>query len=138
MIAPWPLVWLGLAGVAATGAALAARSVALVSLRPWLGRSSVNSVVAAVQRPSVISCVLIGLYVANEVALDQSLLSVRWHDRGTTLLEAALVASVTFVLGAVSGQAVARASERLAVGGGVTGLAQTSTRVAVFVVGLLV
>jgi small-conductance mechanosensitive channel len=138
MTAQWPPVWITLAGAAATAAAVVARAALLVGLRPWRERGAVSEAVAAVRRPSLFWCALVGLYVANDVAIDLSLVSVRWHDHVTVLIEAALVASVTMALGAVSGQAVARASERIAVGGGVTGLARTTARVTVFVVGLLV
>ena len=134
----WRFFWPVLAMLATTGAALTARAVMLASLRRLPEGGPVTSMVASIRGPSRVWCALAGLYAGNEVALDLSLVSAHWHDRVTTLLELAAMVSVTIVLASIAGQAVARVSERSAVGGGVTGLAQTTTRATVLAVGLLV
>jgi small-conductance mechanosensitive channel len=82
--------------------------------------------------------VVAGLYVANEVARDASLLPTRWHERLGLLLEIAVILSVTITLAGLAGRAISQVSDRQALGGTVTGLAHTTTRVAVIVVGVLV
>jgi small-conductance mechanosensitive channel len=134
----WLLFWPALAFVLATVAAFALRTVALVSLRRWPSVSPVTAVTNAIRGPSLLWCVALGLYAANDVALGQSVLPAQWHARVAMLLHAIMVVSVTMVLASITGQAVARVSERNALGGGVTGLAQTTARVVVVVVGMLV
>ena len=134
----WLPVLVALAFAAVAGAALAARAALLVSLGRWPSDGPVSRLIIAIRGPSLFWCALLGLHAASDVALDLSLLPAHWHDRVTMLVEAAWVASATILLAAISGQAVARLSERTRLGGGGTGLAQTTTRVAVLVVGLLV
>jgi hypothetical protein len=83
-------------------------------------------------------CVVLGLYVANEVARDAALMPARWHERLGLLLEVGVILSVTITLAGLSGRAIRQVSERQALGGTVTGLAHTTTRVTVCVVGVLV
>jgi small-conductance mechanosensitive channel len=82
--------------------------------------------------------VVLGLYVANEVARDASLMPARWHERLGLLLEVGVILSVTITLAGLTGRAIRQVSERQALGGTVTGLAHTTTRVTVCVVGVLV
>jgi small-conductance mechanosensitive channel len=135
MMGVWPLGSVMLAFVAATAAAFVLRAGVLLSLRRW-PRSELLA--DAIRGPSALWCLAIGLYVANEVAADVAFLSERWHARAGMLLQALVVVSVTLVAAGVAGHAVARVSERTALGGGVTGLARTTSRMVVLVVGLLV
>jgi small-conductance mechanosensitive channel len=136
MIGILPSFWPVLAFVATTAAALAARAGLLVGLRRWPNQGSL--VAALIRGPSALWCLALGLYVANDVALDLLLLPAHWHERAGKLLGAVVVLSVTVVLANVAAHAVAHVGERHALGVGVTGLAQTTSRVVVFVVGLLV
>lgn len=88
MSVPWPLFWPVLTFVLATLIALALRGAALTGLRwrapapnPW------TSIADAIRVQSLLWCVVAGLYVANEVARDASLLPTRWHERLRLLLE---------------------------------------------------
>jgi len=134
----WPLFWPALAFVVATAVALGLRAALLVGLRRWPRAESVAAFTAALRGPSALWCVAIGLYVANEVATDAALLPDHWHARIGVLLEALIVLSVTVMVAQITSRMVAGFGERTAVGGGVTGLAQTTARVMVFILGLLI
>ncbi len=88
--------------------------------------------------PSILWCCAFGLYVASEVATDTARLPAHWHDRLGMVFQVLVVLSITVMLASLSARLVAGLGERSAIGGGVTGLAQTTTRVTVLVVGLLV
>ena len=134
----WPFMWPALALVAAGIVALAARALLLTSIRRWPVSGPLSGLIASVRGPSLVWCAIAAIYAGNEVALDTSVVSARWHDRVTTVLVAAAVISVTMVLASVAAEAIAHLSERSALGVGVTGLAQTTSRAAVLAVGLLV
>ena len=135
----WQLLWPALALVVATLIALVLRGVSLAALRRWTAApSSWTSVVEAIRTPSLLWCAVAGFYVANEVARDASLLPTRWHERLGLLLEIAVILSVTITLAGLAGRAISQVSDRQALGGTVTGLAHTATRVAVLIVGVLV
>ncbi len=69
MSVPWPLFWPALTFVLATLIALALRGVALTGLRRWApAPSSWTSIADAIRVQSLLWCVVLGLYVANEVA----------------------------------------------------------------------
>jgi len=135
----WQLGWTAGAFATATLIALALRRLILTGLPRWAPTSEVLSAGAkAFRGPSLWWCVVVGLYVANGVAEDFSLLPTRWHHQLGTALNIALVLSVTVTLAGLAGNLVARAVERNMAGVAVTGLAQTGSRIAVLVVGLLV
>jgi len=139
MSVPWPLFWPVLTFVLATLIALALRGAALTGLRWWAPAPNPwTSIADAIRVQSLLWCVVAGLYVANEVARDASLLPTRWHERVGLLLEIAVILSVTITLAGLAGRAISQVSDRQALGGTVTGLAHTATRVAVTVVGVLV
>jgi small-conductance mechanosensitive channel len=139
MTVPWQLLWPACTFVAATAIALAFRRVALSGFRRCApAASSWNPLLEAVRAPSLLWCAVLGFYVTNEVAREAALLPARWHERLGLLLEVAVILSVTTTLAGLSGKAVARVSEGQALAGAVTGLAQTTTRVAVLIVGGLV
>jgi len=134
----WPLFWPAITFLIATLIALAIRGALLGSLRRWPPGDSIALMTSAVRGPSFLWCVALGLYVANEVAVDAQLLPAHWHARIAVVLEALIVLSITVMLAGLSGRLMAGLSERSALGAGVTGLAQTTSRVLVFVLGFLV
>jgi small-conductance mechanosensitive channel len=134
----WALFWPALALVAATAAAFTVRAVMFRSLRRWSRSESAASFTAALRRPSVLWCVAFGLYVAAEVAADGRLLPAHWHARIAMLLQALVVLSITVMLAGVAGRMVTGLGDKTALGGSVTGLARTTARVIVFIVGLLI
>lgn len=139
MIAPWPLIWVGGAFVAAILAALALRRIILAGFDRWTPRSELLSAGAdTIRGPSLWWCAVLGLYVANEVAEEFSLLSARWYGQLRMLLQVAVILSTTITLAGLAGRLTGRAAERRALGGAVTGLAQTTSRATVLIVGLLV
>lgn len=133
----WPAVWPGLAFVVATTVALALRAAILVGFRRW-PRPGSHVVRGATRGPSLLWCITLGLYAANEVALDATALPARWYTWIEMLLEAVLVLSMTVVLASMAGRAVARVSERAGLSADATRLATMTARVGLLVVGLLV
>jgi len=139
MSPPWSIFWVTLAVVGAAAIALSLRGAILRSLRRWAPASSPwHAFGESIRVPSVLWCVALALYASNEAAFEASLLPARWHERLGLLLELAVILSLTITLAGLSGAAVARASERRLLGGPVTGLAHTTTRVTVLIVGGLV
>lgn len=129
------LGWPGLAFVLVSAAALAFRHAIFVGFRRWTGRSTRDSIfLRAVRLPSILWCLVLGLFVAIEIAELPRNLSAPVH----LLLEVAIILSVTFTVAGVLGSLVTAASQRRAVGGPVTGLAHTAVRVLVLLVGGLV
>src|SRR5439155_20761764 len=92
---------------------------------------AVSATVGALRGPSLWWCVVVGLYVANEIAEDYALLPQRWHRLLVAGVNIAFVLSVTVTLAGLAGSLVSRAAERHLIGGAVTGLAQTVSRVVV-------
>ena len=131
----WPFVWPAVTFLAITVAAFLVRAVALHGLKRWTppaeGGSSVLDVIRV---PSIFWCFVPGIAVAMEFAhLPPP------FDRVLRLaLVAAIIVSVTVTLAHAVGVAIARAGDRRAMSGAVTGLAQTSARGAVFIIGALV
>ncbi len=135
----WPLLSAVGAFVVTALVALALRWIVLASLHRWVPMPELLSACAAALRgPSLWWCVVLGLYVANQVAEDVALLPVRWHRQLAMVLHVAVILSVTIMLAGLAGRVTARAVQRQLLGGTVTGLAQTTSRVGVLVVGLLV
>jgi small-conductance mechanosensitive channel len=133
------LFWPGLAFLAGIAGALVVRAISLAGLERWTSRSSTTwALGTAIRTPSFLWCAVFGLYVASEVALEASHLPPRLHAQVALVLEAAVVLSVTVTLAGLVGVLVGRASERQVPGGVVTGLAQTTARVIVIIVGLLI
>jgi small-conductance mechanosensitive channel len=131
----WPFVWPAVTFVAVALAAFLAREIALRALRRWTSPLEGESPVLEIIRvPSLLWCVVAGLAAAMEIA--------HLPERTAHILKLALIAaiilSVTVTIANAVGVAIARAGARRALGGPVTGLAQTSARGAVFVIGALV
>lgn len=135
MLAMWQLFWPIVAFALVSATALIFRAALFAGFRRWTGRSRADSVfLQSVRLPSVLWCLVLGLFVAIEVAEMPRRLSVQLH----TVLEAAVILSVTITVAGVLASLVAAAGERRALAGGVTGLAQTTVRLVILVVGGLV
>lgn len=105
MNAPWPLIWTGASFGAATLVALTLRRVTPAPLPRWTQRSPLLTAgAAAMAGPSLWWCWVLGLYVANEVAQELSLLPDRWHGHLMTLA-------------GLTGRLTGRAVEQRALGG---------------------
>src|SRR3989442_10562705 len=118
----WQLGWTAGAFATATLIALALRRPILTGLPRWAPTSEVLSAGAkAFRGPSLWWCVVVGLYVANGVGEDFSLLPTRWHHQLGTALNIALVLSVTVTLAGLAGNLVPRPVARNMLGSGVTG-----------------
>jgi small-conductance mechanosensitive channel len=131
----WALLWPGVAFLVVLAAALAFRAALFAGFRHWSGRSTRESLfLQSIGVPSVLWCIVLALFVAIELA-D---LPRRLASQVQAVLEAAIILSVTITLAGVLASLVASASERRALGVGVTGLAQTSVRLVVLIIGGLV
>ena len=129
------LFWPATVSVAVVFVALIFRHALFVGFRRWTGHTNDNSLfLQAVRVPSMLWCVVLGLFVAIEM-VD---LPPRLGPQIQRVLEAAIIMSVTITVAGVLGSLVAAASERHAIGVGVTGLARTSVRMTVLIVGTLV
>jgi small-conductance mechanosensitive channel len=125
----WPTTAFGATLIAALGF----RWLALSMLARWAEPDPDRvAFVGALRLPSLLWCVVLALYIAAETANLPPWLPPHIG----TLLQAAVVISLTVTLANLSGSLVTRYGERL--GGMVTGLAQTSARLAVVIIGLLV
>ncbi len=132
----WHLFWPIVAFVFVTLAALALRALLLTPLRRWVRSPTSVAVLDSVRMPSVLWATVLGLYVAIEVAGDVSNLPPRISTHLHNVLTAAIILSVTMTIAGIIGTVIGRAGDRL--GRAVTGLAQTSARGVILIVGLLV
>lgn len=136
MTVMWPLFWPAVACVFVVLAALILRAVLLTPLSRWV-RSPVSvAFLDAVRLPSVLWSIVLGLYVGIETASDVTNLPVKISNQFHVVLTAAIILSVTMTIAGIIGTVIGTAGERL--GGAVTGLAQTSARGVVLVIGMLV
>ena len=135
MLAMWEFFWPIVAFVLVTATALTFRAALFTGFQRWTGRARTDSVfLQAIRLPSMLWCLVLGLFVAIEVAEMPRRLSVQLH----AVLEAAIILSVTITVAGVLASLVAAAGERRALTGGVTGVAQTTVRLIILVVGGLV
>jgi len=131
----WQLFWPAIAFLLVLLAALAFRAALFAGFARWSGRSTRDShFLHAVRLPSVLWCIVLALFVAIELA-D---LPRRITSQLQTVLEVAIILSVTITLAGVLASLVTAAGERRALAVGVTGLAQTSVRLSVLIIGGLV
>jgi small-conductance mechanosensitive channel len=129
------LFWPGVALVMVTVAALLFRHALVVVFRRWTGHRTEDSLfLQAVRVPSILWCIVLGLFVALEMAELPPRLGAQIH----VVLEAAIILSITITVAGVLGSLVAAAGDRRALAVGVTGLFRTSVRLVVLVVGGLV
>jgi len=124
MHAMWSrLFWPAVALVMVSVAALLFRHALFVAVRRWSGhRTTEDSLfLRAIRVPSMLWCIVLGLFVAIEMAELPPRLAAPIH----AVLEAAIILSVTLTVAGVLGSLVAAASERRALAVGVTGLFRT-------------
>jgi small-conductance mechanosensitive channel len=130
----WRFLWPGIVHVGVTLLALALRAVALTMLDRWLSRERPSLIVAAVRLPSILWCLVLGFYVGIGVA-DFPLPLI---DKLNLTLLIAVLFSVTITVANLVSSVIVRASHQGSLHGQVSGLAQTSARISIFAVGLLV
>jgi small-conductance mechanosensitive channel len=131
----WPFFGPGVTFVGVSLAALIVRELALRALARTLRGADGSTPIADVLRmPSALWCLVAGL----AAAIDITPLDERFAHLLNRVLVAAVIVSVTVTLANVVGVAIVRAGARRSLGLPVTGLAQTSARVAVLIIGLLV
>jgi len=133
------LAWPTFAFVAATLLVLLLRTILLSLLRRWTGPpDGWGSLAQAIRLPSILWSVVVGLWVGNEVAGQTERLPLRVSQQISSLLEVAVILSVTITVSNLLTTLVQSASERRSLGRPITGLGQSVARGVVFIVGLLV
>jgi len=131
----WQLFWPGVAFVGVVLAGLVVRGLLITALERWTRRpDGIAALVDAVRLPSLLWCVVLGLYVGLEVA-D---LPRRLHHPLGLVLQGAIIVSVTITTAGVLGTLIGRASERQALGVALSGLGQAVVRAVVLVVGFVI
>ena len=116
------------------GATLAARGFLLRRFGRGLGLGAGDPIRTALRLPSLLWCLVVGLYAGLEVAT----LGPRLTARVELGLQALIIASVTLTGANVLSLLTVRFGERRTLGVGVTGLAQTAVRSGVLLVGGLI
>jgi small-conductance mechanosensitive channel len=130
----WPLFWPTVAFVGVSLVALLFRAALARGLRRWFGPANVKLFLGAIRLPSILWCLVLGLFVAISVVEMPPRLKEPLH----TLLQAAIILSVTFTVAGVLSSLAAAAGERRALGLGMTGLVRTAVRGAILAIGSLV
>ncbi len=130
----WPFVWPAITFVLVTLAALIVREIALHALRRWLRNSDGVLVVDVLRLPSLVWCLVPGIAAAIAVAE----LPPRPVHVLNRVFVAVIIFSVTITVANLAGMLIVRIGERRSLALAVTGLAQTSARATVLVVGGLV
>src|SRR5262245_191176 len=134
MLGMSPLLWPAIAFVAVSVIALLFRAAFTSALRRWRGPATVEVFLDTIRLPSILWCLVFGLFVALEMVELPRRMAAQLH----TILEAAVILSVTFTVASVLGSLAAAAGERNALGIAITGLVRTAVRGVVLLVGLLV
>lgn len=134
MAGMWQLFWPAVAFLGVSVGALVFRAALTQGLRRWLGPDTVAVFLRTIRLPSILWCFVLGLFVAIELVELPRRLAMQLQ----TLLEAAIIVSVTFTVAGVLGSLAAAAGERRALGIGVTGLVRAAVRGTILVIGLLV
>jgi small-conductance mechanosensitive channel len=130
----WPFVWPATLFLVVTLAALLVREIALRGLRRWLRDGDGAFVVEMVRVPSLVWCLVPGIAAAIAVAnLPPGTVFIL-----NRVFVAVIIFSVTITVANLAGVMIVRLGERRSLALAVTGLAQTSARVTVLVVGALV
>ena len=133
------LVWPALLFVAATAIALLVRALLLSGIRRWArAPNGWSSLAQAVRVPSVLWSIVLGLWIAIDVAGETEQLPRRLSQQFGLILEVAIILSVTLTVAGILSTLIQRASERQALGGPITGLGQSVVRGVVLSVGFLV
>jgi small-conductance mechanosensitive channel len=134
MAGMWQLFWPAVAFIAVSVTALLFRAALTQALRRWLGPTTVALFLRSIRLPSILWCFVLGLFAAIEMVE----LPPRLATQLQTLLQAAIIVSVTITVAGVLASLAAAAGERRAVGLGVTGLVRTAVRGTIWLIGLLV
>jgi len=133
------LVWPALLFVAATVIALLVRALLLSGIRRWArAPNGWSSLAQAVRVPSILWSIVLGLWIAIDVAGETEQLPRRLSQQFGLILEVAIILSVTLTVAGILSTLIQRASERQALGGPITGLGQAVARGVVLIVGFLV
>ncbi|MGH7344359.1 MAG: mechanosensitive ion channel family protein [Candidatus Rokuibacteriota bacterium] len=130
------LAWPAFAFVVATLIALLLRALLISLLRRWTNGWA--SFLQATRLPSVLWSIVLGLWTGNEVARQTESLPERLSQQVGTLLEVAVILSVTITVANALNTLVLGASEHRALARPITGLGQAVVRGVVFIIGLLV
>src|SRR5512134_1381260 len=130
----WPVFWPAVAFVGVSLVALLFRAALASGLRRWFGPANVKLFLGAIRLPSILWCLVLGLFVAISVVEMPPRLKEPLH----TLLQASIILSVTFTVAGVLSSLAAAAGERRALGIGMTGLVRTGVRGAILAIGALV
>jgi len=132
------LVWPALLFVAATAIALLIRALLLSGIQRWSRTpNGWSSLAQAVRVPSILWSIVLGLWIAIDVAGETEQLPRRLSQQFGLILEVAIILSVTLTVAGILSTLIQRASERRALGGVITGLGQTVIRGIVLIVGFL-
>ena len=132
-------MWPALLLVAATAIALLVRALLLSGIRRWArAPDGWSSLAQAVRVPSVLWSIVLGLWIAIDVAGETEQLPRRLSQQFGLILEVAIILSVTLTVAGILSTLIQRASERQALGGPITGLGQAVVRGVVLSVGVLV
>jgi len=134
MLRMWQLFWPAVAFVGVSIGALLLRAAFTRGLRRWLGPASVEVFLGSIRLPSILWCFVLGLFVAIELVEMPRRLGTQLH----TILEAAIILTVTFTVAGVLGSLAAAAGERRALGIGMTGLVHAAVRGTILLIGTLV
>jgi small-conductance mechanosensitive channel len=133
------LVWPAIVFVAATVIALLVRALLLSGIRQWSrAPNGWSSLAQAVQVPSILWAIVLGLWIAIDIAGETEQLPRRLSQQFGLILEVAIILSVTLTVAGILSTLIQRASERQALGGPITGLGQAVVRGVVLIVGCLV
>src|SRR5215470_215023 len=133
------LLWPGLGFLVALVAVFVLRWAAMTALERWAPRhGTLAAFLHAIRLPSLLWCGVIALYVTVEVASEADVLPRRLTRELTTVLQAAVILSITITLAGIVGTLITRVGENRALGVPVTGLARTASRMIVLAVGSLV
>ena len=130
----WQLFWPAVAFVGVSLSALLLRAALTRGLRRWLGPGNVETFLSSIRLPSILWCLVFGLFVAIELVELPRRLGVQLR----AALEAAIILSTTFTIAGVLGSLAAAAGERRALGLGMTGLVRAAVRGTILVIGALV
>jgi small-conductance mechanosensitive channel len=134
----WRLFWPAVAFTVTAAAALGLRAALLAVRRRFAGRPVVRAVGEALRVPSLLWSLVLALWVAIEVASHLEHLPRQLSQQVSLVLQVAIILSVTLTVAHAVSMVIMRVGESRALGGPVTGLAQTAARGLVLVVGALV
>jgi small-conductance mechanosensitive channel len=134
MLDMWQLFWPAVAFLGVSISALLIRAALTKGLRRWLGPATVEVFLDSIRLPSILWCLVFGFYVALEMVE----LPRRLAEQLQTVLEAAIILSVTITAAGVLSSLAAAAAQRRALGIGMTGLFRTAVRGTIVLIGVLV